>query len=142
MKKFVVMLLALALTLAACQPQPAQITVSDPWARPAGEGENSAAFFVIQNGTSQDDAVVRAESDVAAAVEIHLSKMGENGAMQMIRQDKVVVPAGGETVFKPGSYHVMLIGLQRELKEGDTFTLTLYFEKSDPQTLTVPVEQR
>jgi copper(I)-binding protein len=142
MKKYMLAVLGLVLLLAACQSRPAQITISDPWARPAGAGENSAAFFVIVNGTSEEDAVIQAKSDVAEAVEIHLSKMDENGVMQMIRQKRVVIPAGSETAFKPGHYHVMLIGLRRELKEGDTFTLTLFFEKHAPQTFTVSVEQR
>jgi copper(I)-binding protein len=40
------------------------------------------------------------------------------------------VPAQDEVLLKPGGYHVMLIGIQRDLAVGDAFTLDLQFEKS------------
>ncbi|RME79647.1 MAG: copper chaperone PCu(A)C, partial [Chloroflexi bacterium] len=55
--------------------------------------------------------------------------------------EKIVIPAGESAVLQPGGLHVMLIGLQRELKKGDSFTLTLRFEKSPPQTVNVTVRE-
>jgi copper(I)-binding protein len=70
-------------------------------------------------------------------------KMAEgNMAMQMVKQDNIPVAAGETITFKPGSLHVMLIGLNKDLKEGDTITLTLMFEQAGEITLEVPVEQR
>jgi hypothetical protein len=37
------------------------------------------------------------------------------------------VPAGGQVELKPGGYHVMLIGLTRDLNVGDKFPVTLEF---------------
>jgi periplasmic copper chaperone A len=38
----------------------------------------------------------------------------ENGVMQMREvADGLPIPAGGSVVLKPGSYHVMLIGLKK-----------------------------
>ena len=59
--------------------------------------------------------------------------------MEMIKQESVVLPADGEVEFKPGSYHVMLIGLKQDLKAGDEITLTLHFKNHEDITLTVPV---
>ena len=42
----------------------------------------------------------------------------------------VVVPAKGKLEFKPGGYHVMLIGLKETLSEGKTFTLILHFKRA------------
>jgi periplasmic copper chaperone A len=42
-------------------------------------------------------------------------------------------------VLKPGSYHVMLIGLKKPLKAGETIPLTLDFEKAGKVSLTVPI---
>jgi copper(I)-binding protein len=50
------------------------------------------------------------------------------------------VPAKGEVLLKPGGYHVMLIGMTRDLQVGDTFSLDLQFEKSG--TITVEPEVR
>ena len=51
------------------------------------------------------------------------------------------VPAKGEVLLKPGSYHVMMIGMRRDLKVGDTFTLELQFEKSEPITVNPEVRE-
>ena len=64
-----------------------------------------------------------------------------NGVMQM-RQlaDGLPIPAGGSVVLKPGSYHVMLIGLKKPLTAGKKIPLTLTFEKSGNISVTVPVQ--
>ena len=49
------------------------------------------------------------------------------------------VAANGSVELKPGSYHVMLIGLKKPLKVGETIPLTLDFEKAGKVSLTVPV---
>jgi hypothetical protein len=56
--------------------------------------------------------------------------------------DSVDIPAGGELAFKPGSYHVMLMGLKQELKTGDKVTLTLNFEKAGPVTVECEVRDQ
>ena len=63
-----------------------------------------------------------------------------NGTMQMREvAGGLQVPAKGTVVLKPGSYHVMLIGLKNALKAGDSFPVTLVFEKAGNVSITVPV---
>jgi hypothetical protein len=62
-----------------------------------------------------------------------------SGTMTMKRVTSVAVPAGGEVTFKPGSYHVMLIGLKKPLKAGDTVELHLRFEKAGAIDVSAPV---
>jgi periplasmic copper chaperone A len=65
----------------------------------------------------------------------------ENGVMQMRELGGgLSIPAGGSVVLKPGSYHVMLIGLKKPLTAGETFPLTLTFEKAGNVSITVPVQ--
>ena len=64
-----------------------------------------------------------------------------SGVMQMREvADGLNVPAGGSVTLKPGSYHVMLIGLKRPLTAGETFPLTLSFAKAGNISVTVPVQ--
>lgn len=115
------------------------IEAHDFWARAALKDGNSAAYMLLHNHTAEDDALIGASSDVAAAVEIHLSKMGDDGTMQMIPQESIALPADGDLELKPGSYHIMIIGLVKDLKVGDEITLTLHFEKHEDINLTIPV---
>lgn len=128
------------LALAACAPASGgNLQVNDVWARPGLAGGNSAAYFVIENATGGDDTLLSASSDIAEAVELHMTSM-QDGAMQMMPQENVPVPAG-KTEFKPGGLHVMLIGLKRDLNPGDTFSLTLNFENAGEMSLDITVSQ-
>jgi periplasmic copper chaperone A len=42
----------------------------------------------------------------------------------------VPVKAGGSAQFKPDGMHIMLLGLKHPLKAGDSFPLTLTFDKA------------
>lgn len=146
---FLILLLALfGLALAACGSSPTptadaqngSVAVRDPYARPALQGDNGAAFFVIDNASDAPATVVSASSDVAATVEVHLSSM-DGGVMKMEKQDRVEIPANSQLEFKPGSYHVMFINLNRDLKAGDTFKLTLGFESGETLPLIVTVKE-
>jgi len=129
----------LAVVLAACAAAGSgELQVNDIWARPGLAGGNGAIFFVIDNPGAAD-LLLSASSDVAEAVELHKTVM-QDGNMQMVQQMNVPVPTG-ETVFKPGDLHVMLIGLKNELKAGDTFSVTLNFEKTGEKTLSVTVRE-
>ena len=130
---------ALALTLAACGASGSgELGINDVWARPGLAEGNSAVFFVIDN-PGAEDFLLSASSDVAGAVELHKTIM-EDGNMKMVHQMNVPVPTG-ETAFKPGDLHVMLIGLKDELNPGDTFTLMLKFETAGEKILTVVVRE-
>jgi copper(I)-binding protein len=107
------------------------IAIRDPWARQGTNGDNSAAYLVITNATSADT-LLSATGDVATSVELH-TVINENGMMQMIpAEGGVPVDANGIQSLKPGSFHIMLIGLRKDLKSGDSFPLTLTFANAGP----------
>jgi copper(I)-binding protein len=102
---------------------------------------NSAVYFVIRNEGDQPDALIEAATDVAEKVELHETRM--QGDMAMMRAvPRVEIPARQQVEFRPRGLHVMLIGLRRDLKVGDTFTLTLRFEKSGEKQVTVTVKEK
>ena len=137
--RFVVSFL-LATLLVACAPagRPS-LQVSNVWARPGLAGGNSAVYFIIENGTASNDSLLSAVSDVAGAVELHMTTM-QDGNMQMVHQQEVPVQTG-KTEFKPGGLHVMLIGLTQDLNPGDTFSLTLNFAATGEMPLEVTVSE-
>ena len=61
------------------------------------------------------------------------------GMMGMRPVARVEIAAGGSLQLKPGSYHVMLIGLVKDLTVGDTIDLTLKFEKAGEITVKAQV---
>jgi len=133
-----VVVLIVAVILTACGGEKS-VQVADVWARPGLSGGNSSVYFVIDNSMAEEDVLLSASSDVAQAVELHMSMM-DGDAMQMKMQHNVPIPAG-KTEFKPGGLHVMLIGLKDDLKPGDTFAVTLSFETAGEQVLSVLVRE-
>lgn len=111
----------------------AEIAIMEPFGR--ATLDTASAYFTIKNNSDEDDALVKASAPVAGMVALHeVVTVGAETKMQPI--DKIDVPAGGETQLKPGGLHVMLEELTQDLKEGDTYTLTLEFESG----LTLDVE--
>jgi hypothetical protein len=153
--------LVIAILAAACS-SPASVSgdlqLKDVWARAAkagemaqgemqmedshaGMGANSAAYMVIANSGKEPDRLISAKADVSKAVEIHETVMeGDVMRMQPV-QGGIEVPAGGQVELKPGGYHVMFIGLTRDLNGGDKFPLTLQFEKGGEVTVEAEVRQ-
>ena len=141
-RKNIVSLFVSLIFLVACGP--AKITtgvleVKNAWARPAPAGDNGAVYFVIENGNSQADKLLSAESEIAPAVELHMSEM-QGDHMSMNHQDEVALPAGEAVEFSPGGLHVMLVSLTQDLKNGDTFDIILKFESAGEKVVTVTVK--
>lgn len=139
MKRVITILALCAVALSACGA--GDIEVHEPWARAAMQGQNSAAYMMIHNHSSSADELIGASSDIADAVEIHLSQMGPNGEMQMLPQEAIALGAGDEISFQPGSYHIMLIGLTRDLKVGEKIQIVLHFKSHADITVEVPVQE-
>ena len=123
----------------AALAQPAQLEVTDAWARATpGKAENGAAYVTIESPTA--DRLVSASSPVAKKAELHTMSM-QGMVMKMRPIAGLDVPPGQSLTLKPGGEHIMLMGLNQPLHEGQSFPLTLDFEKAGPRTVTVAVEK-
>ncbi|MEC7761470.1 MAG: copper chaperone PCu(A)C [Pseudomonadota bacterium] len=119
-----------------------EITITDAYARAAGMNAMAgAAFFVIENTGDEDDRLIGASSDIAARVELHTHIEGEDGVMQMRQvEDGFPVAAGSTHVLERGSDHVMFMGLNGSMAQGDTVKVTLMFEKAGEIEVEIPVD--
>jgi copper(I)-binding protein len=145
--RFFLTLACVGMLIAAACPAFAQATgspsieVEKPWARatPAG-AQTGAAYMTLDNKSGSADRLTGASSDVAATLQIHEMAV-VNGVMQM-RQlvEGLPIPAGGTVELKPGSYHIMLLRLKKPLTAGETFPLTLTFEKAGNISVAIPVQ--
>jgi copper(I)-binding protein len=114
--------------------------VMDAWSRESPMLDLAgAAYMVIHNSTDADDALVGASSPAAEFVELHLSSMDDEGMMSMNQVTEIPLPAHGDGVLKPGSYHIMLINLVEPLEEGAEIELALEFATAEPQMVSVPI---
>ncbi|MBC7857737.1 MAG: copper chaperone PCu(A)C [Burkholderiaceae bacterium] len=120
----------------------AQVTVSAPWVRatvPAGKV--TGAFMQLRS--AGDARLVEARSSLAGMVEMHRMAM-DGQTMRMHAVDGIDLAAGKTVNLASGGYHIMLMDLKRQLKEGEMVPLTLIVEHKNKQRetieLSVPVK--
>jgi copper(I)-binding protein len=119
-----------------------QLSVRGAWVAEALPGQSmTAAYMTISNEGDVDEELVSVESEIAEKLEIH--EMVQQGEMMRMRKvDSIVIGPGEEMALEPGGLHIMLIGLTREIKEGDTVELNLIFESGATLTVSAPVKKR
>jgi copper(I)-binding protein len=132
-----------SIALLACLAKPA--TANDIMVMNAAAPESltpaaktAAVYLSIMNHGSSDDALVSATTPAAEHATIHQTAM-ENDVMKMNEVERLAIPAGATVDLKPAATHLMLTGLKAPLKEGETLSLTLAFEKSGEVKIDVPV---
>lgn len=121
-----------------------EVRIQHPFATPSAPGATQgAAYFVqIENRGKSADRLVRATTAVAERVEFHATTVDASQVARMRALDAVELPAGSTLQMKPGSgTHLMLIGLKRPLKAGESFRMTLEFERGGLVEVRVDVQQ-
>ncbi len=116
------------LLLSAAGPRSAVsgIKVENAYVRTAASGMTSAAYFKIANSSSEADTLYDVRAEFCEMAQLHKS-FRKNGMVGMKQVDFVVVPAGSSVEFKPGGYHVMLMGLKNDLRIGSKLKIRLMF---------------
>lgn len=128
-------------------PSGSEVVITGAWARTSPMmASMGAAYMTIV--TANDDRLTRAsvDSSIADRAEVHEVVMADSSMdmtsseMVMREVDGIDLVAGEMLMLKPGGYHVMIIDLVAPLETGQTFDVTLTFEKAGD--VVVPVEVR
>jgi periplasmic copper chaperone A len=126
---------------AGASAQDSPIRLEKAWVRRApampdsgpGTESTAGAYVTIVNRGAARDALIEAAADGASRVELHETR-NMSGMVMMERVPMIEVPPGARVELKPGSFHLMLIGLKRALTPGQVVTLTLRFERAGART--------
>ena len=119
-----------------------EIMIKDPYVRSSTPNSvTGAAFFIIMNDSDSNDRLIAAATDVAGRVELHTHTEDANGVMKMSEIEGGIPVAEGEMHhLKRGGDHVMLMGLNAPLVQGEEITVTLTFEKAGEISVQIPVD--
>lgn len=115
--------------------------IDHPWMRATPEGAKVAGGYMsIKNAGQSGDRLLGGSVDFAERVEIHEMAM-VNDVMTMRPLAKgLELPAGKTIELKPGSYHVMFMGLKSRPLEGQKLKGTLQFERAGSVAVEFAVE--
>lgn len=118
-----------------------QLAVSGGWSRATPNGAKVAgAYVAIANGGPKGDVLIGGRFDVADRVEVHDMTMTD-GVMRMRHLEQgLEIPAGGSVELRPGGLHLMLMGLKKQLRQGDAIQGVLTFRDAGDVAVTLPVE--
>lgn len=100
---------------------------------------NTAAYMTIRS-TGVADTLLRASvpTSFAMMTELHRSMMVD-GLMKMVQQKSIAIPRNGTRVLKMGSFHLMIMGLKRDLAPGVQVPITLTFKKAGRVMVSAPI---
>jgi len=142
--KSILLAAAFALTVNsafAAEYKAGSIQIKDPWARATPQGsEVAGGYMTLTNTGSEPDRLIGGSNAVAGKFEIHEMSM-DGGVMKMRMMPKGIEIKPGQTVeLKPGSYHLMFIGLKQPFEQGKRVKGTLQFEKAGTVEVEYAVE--
>ena len=112
------------IAFAAASSAFAHVSVSNSWARASVTGQQATGVFMDLRSGHDNAKLVGVKTEAAASAEIHEMSMQDN-VMKMRAVQSVDLPNGQTVNLKPGSFHIMLMGLKQPLNAGDNVQLTL-----------------
>ena len=115
----------------------ADVIVHDAYSFATVSGTKTGAVFLTV-GADAADRLIGAETPVTKRTELHTHE-DDKGIMKMRKTDGFDVGADTGLTLKPGGHHIMLMDLPEPLVKGQTFPLTLVFEKAGKVETTVLV---
>jgi len=107
------------------------LQIEHPWARATPKGAAVAGGYMkITNTGTAPDRLIGGTNANAEKFEIHEMSM-DGGVMKMRPLPNGLEIKPGQTVeLKPGSYHLMFVGLKAPFEQGKRVKGTLQFEKA------------
>ncbi len=127
-------------TAAAADYHVGSLQITQPWARATPQGADSgAAYMTVTNTGSRAERLSCLSSNASGKCQIHQMTM-QGGVMKMRPVIGGLAIKPGQTVtFKPGGYHVMLIGLKAPLQQGKTVEATLKVDNGGTVQVEFPI---
>lgn len=147
MSRFAFAAAAFAVAISLALPASAEdvtigaLKISAPWARATPKGAKvGGGYMTITNTGAAPDRLVSGVTEISGRFEVHEMSM-DNGVMKMRElKDGVEIKPGEKIEFKPGGYHMMFMGLNRQLVQGESFKATLQFEKAGKVDVNFAIE--
>ncbi|MFZ0453056.1 MAG: copper chaperone PCu(A)C [Ignavibacteriaceae bacterium] len=118
-----------------------KIEVKEAWLRTGAEGLNTALYFKIESHSDKPDTLYKVSSDIAKHVMMHETYM-KDGMMGMREIKDIIVKPDSSVEFKPGSYHVMVMNLKKDLKQGERIDFVLHFKSAGDVNIQAEVQNR
>ncbi len=114
-----------------------KITLEDPWIKTLYTGQkNIPGYLKIINTSNKHDYLVSIDTDFSNKSEIH-KMIIKNDIMKMIKiKSGLIIKKNSFVLFKPGSHHLMLMGIYKKIENKKQLNITLNFKNNG--TIEIP----
>jgi hypothetical protein len=135
-------ILALAAVAASAHEYKAgSLEIKHPWSRATPKGATIAAgYMTIINTGQEPDRLIGGSTPAAGKFEIH--EMAMDGGVMKMRPlaNGIEIKPGATVELKPGSFHLMFVGIEAPFEKGQRVKGTLQFEKAGTVEVEYAVE--
>lgn len=112
---------------AAADTAPSQLDIDNAIARPTPPSATNAGAYADISVSGDAVTLISAHSPASNVVELHTMRM-EDDTMVMRQVKQIEIAPDNPLTMRPGGgYHLMLIGLEAPLTEGQKLPITLEF---------------
>jgi copper(I)-binding protein len=105
-------------------------------------GAGVPVSVTIQNDGSADDRLLGASTPIAWCVGIQRTQLVDGRPQTTPEPGGLVFPARATVTLEPAASHLALFGLRSDLVQGQTFPLTLYFDRAGEVLVTARVRRK
>jgi copper(I)-binding protein len=107
------------------------LDIIHPWTRATPAGADVAGGYLeVANKGQTADRLVSVEVVGVHMTVVHEMAMKDGVMTMRPLAGGLEIPAGATVTLKPGSYHVMMMGLSKPFAAGEMIQATLHFEKA------------
>ena len=100
-----------------------------------------AGYISIENNSDQNHEIIAFQSDAFEAVEMHETRMQQDGTMRMVELESIPLPAKSLVELKPGGRHLMLVTPKQAMQLGDQINLVVTFSDASSQAIQLEVRR-
>jgi periplasmic copper chaperone A len=121
---------------AAALAAKANVDVTEAWTKASGTATTVPIYLHIVSA-KEPDRLLSADAAMANHVELHDDS--PQATTRVMPAPIVDIPGGATVNLGPGGRYLTLVGLKAPLKEGESFLLTLKFDKAGTSSTSVKV---
>ena len=121
---------------AAALAAKANVDVTEAWAKASGTATSAPIYLHIVSAKEPDRLL---SVDAAMANHIELHDDTPQATARVIPTPIIDIPGGATVNLGPGGRYLTLVGLKAPLKEGDSFLITMKFDKAGTSSTAVKI---
>ena len=121
---------------AAALAAKANVDVTEAWAKASGTATSAPIYLHIVSAKEPDRLL---SVDAAMANHIELRDDSPQATARVMPMAVIDIPGGATVNLGPGGRYLTLVGLKAPLKEGDSFLITMKFDKAGTSSTAVKI---